>query len=266
MPSSLRVMTWNLWWRFGPWEQRQSAIVSVLQEQAADLVCLQEVWAEDSGDDQAAILAARLGYHHARTPSPYWNGVSFGNAVLSRWPILGVESVRLPGADGEPGHRSALLAIVDSPHGAVPIVSVHTEYRFDLSAVRVAQTAALAEFVRENRDDGGFPVVVGGDLNAIADSDEIRQLTGRTAPPVPGLIFQDAWELTGEGPGHTWHGANPYIAASTWPNRRIDYVLVSWPRPKSLGTPVRAWVAGERPVDGVQPSDHYAVVADLRAD
>lgn len=260
-------MTWNLWWRFGPWEARQPAIVSVLREQSPDLVCLQEVWAEDSGEDQAATLAGELGYHHARTPSPYWNGVSFGNAVLSRWPILGIEATRLPNSQGEPGHRSALLAVVDAPIGAVPVVSLHTEFRFDQSATRVLQTATLARFVADHRGEpeSAFPVIIGGDLNAVPDSDEIRQLTGRTAPALPGVLFQDAWELGGEGSGHTWHATNPYLSEATWPNRRIDYVLVSWPHPKLLGTPLRAWIAGDLPVDGVQPSDHYAVVADLRA-
>jgi len=38
---------------------------------------------------------------------------------------------------------------------------------------------------------------------------------------------------------------------------------VSWPRPKPLGNPRRAWLAGVDPVDGVWPSDHAAVVVDL---
>jgi hypothetical protein len=41
--------------------------------------------------------------------------------------------------------------------------------------------------------------------------------------------------------------------------------LVSWPRPKPIGNPVRAWIAGNEAVDGVYPSDHFAVVGELRA-
>ena len=261
-------MTWNLWWRFGPWEARQAAIATVLEEQDADIVCLQEVWAEDNGADQAAVLADSLGFHFARTPSPYWNGVSFGNAVLSRGPILGVESRHLPGADGQPGHRTALLAEVETSVGPVSVVSTHTEFRFDHSATRVGQLAAIARFVADRRSnpDTAFPVIVAGDFNGVPDSDEIRQFTGRSAPAVPGLVFQDAWELSGQAgsPGYTWNGANPYLADSVWPNRRIDYVMVSWPRPKTLGTPVRCWIAGDRPIGGIQPSDHYAVLAELR--
>jgi hypothetical protein len=27
-PSPVRVATWNLWWRFGPWQRRRDAIAS----------------------------------------------------------------------------------------------------------------------------------------------------------------------------------------------------------------------------------------------
>ena len=40
----MRVMTWNLWWRFGPWVERLPAIVAVVREQQPDVVLLQEVW------------------------------------------------------------------------------------------------------------------------------------------------------------------------------------------------------------------------------
>ena len=40
-------------------------------------------------------------------------------------------------------------------------------------------------------------------------------------------------------------------------------MFVSWPRPKPVGNPVAAWLAGVEPVDGIVPSDHAAVVVDL---
>ena len=97
---TVRFLTWNVWWRFGPWEQRQAAIEATLRTEAPDIVCLQEVWASDGGNDQAATLAASLGYEYARTPSPFWEGFSFGNAVLSRWPILAAQTHRLPDEHG----------------------------------------------------------------------------------------------------------------------------------------------------------------------
>ena len=105
---------------------------------------------------------------------------------------------------------------------------------------------------------------MGADLNAVPWSDEVRLLTGASAVPVPGLAFTDCWEHAGDGsPGWTWAATNPYLADSAMPNRRLDYLLVSWPRPRPAGNPVRCWLAGVEPVAGVQPSDHHAVVADL---
>jgi endonuclease/exonuclease/phosphatase family metal-dependent hydrolase len=268
---SLRVMTWNVWWRFGPWEQRTAAILATIAGQRPDVVCLQEVWG-DGNTNMAELIAAELGgFHHVLTDSfvvrP--NGEGFHNAVVSRWPLIEVDCRPLPNAAGQDGHRRALWALVDTPWGGWPVVSTHFAYRFDESALRIAQAEVLLAMVAERRltqGDGDpeveLPTVLCGDLNAVPDSDEIRTLTGRR-PGVPNLVFSDCWEHVGEGPGHTWRSDNPYQVTTSWPNRRLDYVMVSWPRPKRTGSPRTAWLAGTEPVDGVVPSDHAAVVVDL---
>jgi endonuclease/exonuclease/phosphatase family metal-dependent hydrolase len=161
-----------------------------------------------------------------------------------------------------------LWCTIESPLGLRYAASAHLEHRFDQSALRQRQVAALAEAVAARRPnpETSFPVVVGGDLNAVPDSDEIRALTGRAPPPVPGLVFTDAWEVAGSGPGWTWGRTNPHQRSTAWPRRRLDYLLVSWPRPKPVGNPRTCSLAGVEPVEGVQPSDHYAVVADLVVD
>lgn len=263
---TVRIVTWNLWWRFGPWEQRRLAIEETLRAANADVICLQEVWAAEEGPDQVEELATALGMEFVRTPAAFWKGYSFGNAILSRWPILAGEHLQLPNKSGGPGHRSLVAASIAAPFGALPVVCTHTDFAFDQSSLRVSQVGEVARFCHDFRGDPetSFPLVLCGDLNAVPDSDEIRMLTGRSAPAIEGLVFQDCWELCGEGPGHTWSSRNPNLADATWPNRRIDYVCVSWPRPKGLGKPIRAELFGTVPVDGVMPSDHYGVMVDLR--
>ena len=40
-----RMMTWNVWWRFGPcWRNREPGLVHTLREADSDVVALQEVW------------------------------------------------------------------------------------------------------------------------------------------------------------------------------------------------------------------------------
>lgn len=281
---TLRVMTWNLWWRFGDHERREAAIIDVLRREAPDIVCLQEVWASrDDGrpDDshghdggreetQADRLAGALGMHACMTEHVWSDGLAFGNAVLSRWPVGTVVDEPLPRPDGRNGHRRLLLVRVDSPWGPWPVITTHLDHRFDASATRRRQLDRVMELAVEHRGEPehDLPLVLGGDLNAVPDSDEVRMATGRSAGAPSGIVFSDVWEQVGDGDGATWRRDNPHVAESAWPDRRIDQLMVSWPRPKPVGNPARAWLAGHRPIelDGelVWPSDHAAVVAELR--
>ena len=269
-PGHLRVMTWNLWWRFGPWAQREAAIRSIVQAQSPDVLLLQEVWSNGT-DSAAQRIAEPLGYHVALSdhafPAPAGDPprIGFHNAILSRWPMHDICSLPLINASGVPGHRRILAAQVVTPWGPWPMLATHLDHRFDESALRQQQAAELLHFVDRYRGDPdtALPMIVGGDCNAVPDSDEVRLLTGRSAGPVRNLVLSDVWEQVGSGPGHTWIDDNPYQTVTAWPNRRLDYIFVSWPRPKPVGNPTRAWLAGVEPVDGVVASDHAAVVAEL---
>ncbi|MCU1360934.1 MAG: hypothetical protein JWN99_2223 [Ilumatobacteraceae bacterium] len=143
----MRVMTWNLWWRFGPWQERQSAIARVIADQQPDIVFLQEVWS-DGDQSSAAQLADVLGFHVALTDDPFAerrdDQPAFHDAIISRWPLLDVVSHPLPRADGHDGHRRALsAAAIDGAGLRWPLVSTHLDHRFDQSNVRQLQCQAL---------------------------------------------------------------------------------------------------------------------------
>lgn len=256
---TLTIGTWNVQWQFGEWQTRQPAIEQVLRELDADVVTLQESWR-----GQADRLADELGYHAT------WAGYdphddparSMGNAILSRWPIQTEAHRFLEDAEGR-SYRTILSARIKTPFGILPAFTTHLDYHFDGSATRIAQLAAASEFVEEH-SGGALPPILTGDLNAVHDSDEIRKLTGRSVPYVAGRIWTDAWEQVGEGPGITWSNANPYLNHSAWPNRRLDYVMIGWPRDnRPVGNPERACLFGVEPVNGVVGSDHYGVAVDI---
>lgn len=264
LDTRLRVMTWNVWWRFGPWEERRPAIEAVVRQVDPDILCIQEVWGLDDGTSFASELASALDYDHVCAFERDWEGVAFGNAVVSRWPIARSEHRRLPAPGDAEEHRTVLLAEVDGPRGPVQAFCTHLNWRFDHSAVRQEQVRAICAFVEEQRPRT-YPPVLCGDFNADPDSDEVRMLTGRAAVPVPKLVFHDAWEVAGgSGSGMTWSNENPYAAVDLEPERRIDYVFSGWPKAGGAGHAVSCRVVGLEPVDGVVPSDHLAVVAELR--
>ena len=61
--TRMRVATWNVWGRYGPWQERQPIIEANLRAIDADIICLQEAW-EDDTRSQPAELAGALGLSH----------------------------------------------------------------------------------------------------------------------------------------------------------------------------------------------------------
>ncbi|HZX04474.1 endonuclease/exonuclease/phosphatase family protein [Kribbella sp.] len=258
--TTMRIVTWNVWGLYGPWQKREAAISATLRAANADVVVLTESWAK--GDDsQAARLADALDLPHhvmsgvtAQEDPAALSGV----AVLSRWPIRR-ESTRTFG-----GAR-VQYAELSGPRRPIQV------YGLAMDAWWLDESQARQDAVRDvlayvgNGHDVEIPLVLCGDFNADPDSDELRLIRGRSAAPVPGLSFYDAWEVAGEdAPGYTWSNANPWATQLLWPNRRIDYIFSAAPRRGGAGHPVGAALLGTQPVDGAYPSDHYAVQSDLR--
>ncbi|TMR88421.1 endonuclease/exonuclease/phosphatase family protein, partial [Nonomuraea basaltis] len=214
--TRVRVLTWNVWGEYGPHAERTERIEKVVRELAPDVVALQE-WAGQA-----------LGYEHAAAASE-----ESSCALLSRWPITRREQRQLP-CGAMPGGAMpgiALFCELAGPRGPLQVFSVMIgSFRLDESEVRQSQVRALTAFVGEVASRR-HPTVVCGDFNAPPDSDEMRMLTGRSAPGTPGVVFYDAWEVAGDGgPGYTWSSANPWARPGLYPDRRFDYVLSAWPR------------------------------------
>jgi endonuclease/exonuclease/phosphatase family metal-dependent hydrolase len=228
-------------------------------------VCaFQEVYAVD-GEDQFDTLRAATGLHGCATEHR-GERVRFGNALLSRYPLERVAHIRLPSDNDTPGHRSAIVADIECPNGPLSVAATHLEWRYDASQQRQDQLIPIVRELARRRDQGRTPVLM-GDLNSIPESDELRRLTG-SAPPLDigsrPLIFTDSWAAVGDGPGHTWDRSNSNAVDAAYPRRRVDHILVGWPRPKPAFNPRAAALVGVEPApDGLHPSDHYGVVVTV---
>ena len=262
--STLRVLTWNVWGRFGPWQAREAALINTLKLVQPDIVALQECWRAPDGETQASRLGQALGYHHTYGSGTFlvedWGT---GSGLLSRWPIQSHEYREFPAIAADRWGGSALFGCVDGPRGLLPVFSVGLDWPPYASAARRASVGHLVAFVGE-RASVSFPPIICGDFNTGPDSDEIRSLTGRRDTVAPGFVLFDAWEMAGNGSGHTWTQTNPWTARALLPDKRIDYIFVGWPCRGGAGHVLRCSIEGVEPFEEVVPSDHYAVCAELR--
>jgi endonuclease/exonuclease/phosphatase family metal-dependent hydrolase len=257
--GGMRVMTWNVWGRFGVWQQREPEMVRALTSVRPDLLALQETWAT-SETSQAEVFRDALGLHAtyaaSRMPVDSDADVELGLAVLSRWPLLGEQHCRLPSEDAP--DTIALLVEVDHPAGRLHFATTCLDWEQDHGSHRLAQAHALGVLLNDPGLDGPLPVLLAGDLNAPPDSAEIHALTS---------TMTDCWTAHGhDEQGQTYSSSNPHTKQDDWhADSRIDYVLA---RPGEAAQPLdvsHVALVGMDASDGHPlPSDHYAVVVDLQ--
>lgn len=183
--SRVRVLTWNVWWRFGPgWRQRQPLLLRHLRAAKADVAALQECWGTCT-TSQAHELAAELGMYAAFvSPSlppppqppehPDQAGVEVGIGLVSRWPLATVRKVAMP-SRRIPAPVAA-AAVVGHPAGPLHLVTACLEWEPAYDDDRVAQARAVLDLTMEQATDGPLPVILCGDLNAAPHSPVLRPL------------------------------------------------------------------------------------------
>ena len=266
---ALRVLTLNLWHDSGPWPRRAARIRDWLDRLDPDVVGFQEALRGPRFDQVAELLGERLPHRDYARASGFARAaepLDFGNAVASRWPIAEREELRLPDR-GDPETRAALWVGIEAPFGRLALTCTHLHWRFHHGDTRVRQVKEVALQAIRRRPAGGFPPVLLGDFNAEPESDEMRFVTGLHAVDGKSVYFNDAWRVAGDGgPGITWSNRNPWARAALEPDRRIDYVFAGYPTREGLGLVERCRVVCDDAVDGVWPSDHFGVYAELRTD
>ena len=249
-PIPVRLLTYNIHHAVGRDERHDLArLAKVLATADADVICLQEVdrhfGARSEEVDQALLLSRALDMQLAWGPAIDEPGDGdrparqYGNALLSRLPILVSDVHRLPGS-GEP--RVALRTMVELDGAALWVTNTHLSTGDP--ARRAAQVAALAALHTEPMEAG----VIVGDLNTRPDAPELDPLRQR---------FTDAWQLAAarddQAGWRFWHAGHGATFPSGGPHVRVDQVWVS----------SGITVAAAAVLDGAGASDHLPLVVDL---
>jgi len=156
---SLRVATWNIHGAIGA-DRRYAPerIVDVLAEIGADIVALQEVASAQAHENFLRDLERATGFHMAAGLLRQRRGDDFGNALLSRFPILSLEHLDLTVDDYEP--RGAIDVCVDVDLARpLRVIATHLGLRPGERREQVRRIIAAVE------RDSPHPTLLMGDLN-----------------------------------------------------------------------------------------------------
>lgn len=188
-PWPLTIATYNIHGavgcdgRFSP-----ARIAQVLREIDVDIVALQEVpLGGVRFPNVLALLADELGFHHAEAPTYDVAHRRYGNAVLSRYPIVSRRAINLSFGKREP--RGALDADIDCHGHPLRVVATHLGLR---PAERRDQIRRLLQVF----DTDQMPVVLLGDVNEwFVWGRPLRWLTSHfDSVPAP-VTFPSRWPL-----------------------------------------------------------------------
>jgi endonuclease/exonuclease/phosphatase family metal-dependent hydrolase len=248
-PPPVRVVTYNIHHAEGrDGVLDLSRIADVLRPLDADLIALQEVdrgTSRTEGMDQLAELAALLGMHGEFGRAMDHAGGHYGNAILSRWPIVDVRNDPLPhSAEYEP--RTALTVRLRVGEGgpALWFTSTHLDNSRDPEE-KLRQARRLLELLAAH----GEPALLAGDFNARPGTGVIETLGEAFSLALPdGFTLGPAEPpVAGDGPGRRRGPRGDLVLfrpAAAWrvvESRSIDESVASDHRPVLT---VLEWIGG----------------------
>jgi len=162
----LRVLTYNIHHGQGTdGEFDYQRLANIITSVKPDVVSLQEVDRKTrraSGVDQAALLGKLTGMKSAYGRAMYFSGGEYGEAILSRFPIVDAKAHPLPFSAGrEP--RTVLIAKIVPDNGLPEIILADTHLCHQSEELRTDQARQINLYLPEK---GDIPAILTGDLNA----------------------------------------------------------------------------------------------------
>lgn len=230
MPQPIRIVSYNI--RHGT-DYRDypsmDRIVAVLSDLDADVIALQEVdmnLPRSGRQKQAAELARRLNMGYVFGAALRLERGYYGNAMLSRLPILAYNTIPLP----DPEENRCLLQVNLNANGyTLGFFATHLGLNHHRRVQHIEQSILPAIL------DFSGPVILAGDFNATSDQKEILLITQH---------LTDCFDF------------NSGVILSTFPSyhpaKRIDYIFVN-----SLIQVQQSYII---PSDA---SDHLPVTAEI---
>lgn len=180
----LKIISWNIW--AGRYLEK---IISFLEEQNADIICLQEVIQNiDGSENVAQIIAEKLGYEWVYNTTAEFNlsllfsapdkEIAWGNAILSKYKITG-HAVHVLSEDQKRTALEANISVNDVNMGENKVVNIfsthllhtHHEVQSDIQDMQAKKLVDIAS--QKNK------TIVAGDFNNNPQSNPVHILQSK---------------------------------------------------------------------------------------
>ena len=203
----ISVLTYNIHKAIGNDRSYQpDRIIQILKDSSADILCLQEVDFQvprSHQDDLARLLAEAMGMEYELGLNVQLKKGAYGNATLTRFPILHTENLNITWGIKKP--RGCLMSRLETPAGEIAILNFHLGLAgFERSRqVKMILESSFLEMVRD------LPTVLLGDTN---------DRTGRLNAALKEAGFVDSY---------TGNRMNSFPSYTPSPLIRIDKVFTN---------------------------------------
>jgi endonuclease/exonuclease/phosphatase family metal-dependent hydrolase len=232
----ITVMTYNIHHAAGADKKVDvERIARVIRSCEADLVALQEV--QRGGKrvhdlDEPAELGKLTGMYHAFGETMPWDTTGqYGDAILSRFPIISSRVVKLPWTPGNHREQRILLEVIcKTPKGEIAFFSTHLDHTGH-SPDRLPQAKAIVEATKDLK----HPAILGGDFNCPPQSKPVKEI-------------ETIWTIASD------RDPSPTCPADH-PKGKIDHIFVK---------PADRWhILSAKVIDEREASDHRPVVVKV---
>ena len=211
------------------------SICNLIQKYKADIIGLNEIYGKrfdrNIKASQAEEIASRLGYYCYFGKATYLNFKAYGNALISKYPIISARVIKVPFGIIRLGNRyyekrSIIEAIISINNKQIKVYVCHFGLNDD------EQNNAVNALIANIKADDSF--IIMGDFNTFPENIILKDIKN---------ITKDTSDYY-DGPKLSWPSNKPKV--------KYDYILTS----KNIKT-IKSTIASDI------VSDHLAIVSQI---
>ena len=179
------------------WEYRQPLIKKIIDENKADIICLEEIGNYDINFKSEILDKCNIKYDSIFEIKPI---KIMGNLIGVNKELFSIEkydNVVLNDLEGNPTGQNMIAALINDKktNNKFMVIVVHLKSKANSENIRIGQVEHLMKYI-ENNHLGKYPIFILGDFNAEPNYESIKKLLENKNINVKSLFDLDKLDFT----------------------------------------------------------------------